>query len=252
VASPVLDDDLGLAQGVEDLAVEQFVAQTGFEAFDEPVLPWATGGDVGGLGADRGDPLLHRFGDKLWAVIGTDVPGNAAQDEQVREHIDDVDRFEPARYPDSQALMGELVDDIEHAELAPVMGSLLDKIVRPDMVGAPGSQPDARSIIQPWASALGLLGRDLQPLASPNPLDPLVVDQPAGLAQKLGDLAIAVATILPSQLDDIGGQLIFILPAPRDLALRRTVLPERRTGTPLGDRQRSSYMLDAGAATRGA
>jgi len=29
VPSPTLDDDLGLAQGVEDLAIEQLVAQPG-------------------------------------------------------------------------------------------------------------------------------------------------------------------------------------------------------------------------------
>ena len=33
---------------------------------------------------------------------------------------------------------------------------------------------------------------DLQPLASPNTLDPLVVDCPTRLAQELGDLAIAI------------------------------------------------------------
>ena len=120
------------------------------------------------------------------------------------------------------------------------------------MIGALGPQPDARSVVQPETAALGLLGRDLQPLASPDPLDPLVVDQPAGPAQQLGDLAIAVAAILPGQLDDVGCQPLFVVTAPRDLALRRAVLPERRTGTALGMTACSSNMLDAGAATRGA
>jgi len=97
-----------------------------------------------------------------------------------------------------------------------------------------------------------LLGRNLQPLAPPDPLDPLIVDQPAGPAQQLGDLAITVAAILPSQFDDVGRQPGFIVTAVRDLALRRAMLPERRAGTALGNRQRSSNMLDAGAATRGA
>jgi hypothetical protein len=35
VASPALDDDLGLAQSVEDLAVEQLIAKAGVEA-----QPW--------------------------------------------------------------------------------------------------------------------------------------------------------------------------------------------------------------------
>ena len=93
---------------------------------------------------------------------------------------------------------------------------------------------------------------DLQPLAPPDPLDPLVVDQPAGPAQQLRDLAIAVAAITPGQLDDVGGQPLFILTAPRDLALRRAMLPKRGTGPALGNRQRISNMLDAGAAARGA
>ena len=148
--------------------------------------------------------------------------------------------------------MGELVDDIEQADFAPVMGALLEKVVGPDVVGAFRPQPDARPVSQPQAAALGLSGGDFQPLASPDPLDPLVIDQPAGLAQKPGDLAIAVAAILPGQFDDVGGQPSLIVTAPRDLALRRAVLPERRTGTTLGYRQHTSYMLDAGTTTRGA
>jgi len=143
VPSPALDDDLGLAQGVEDLSAEQLVAKACIETFDEPVLPGATGGDVGGSCPDRADPLLHRLGDELRAIIGPDMPGNATKDEQVREQVDNVDRFKPTRNPDRQALVGELVDDVEHAELAAIMGALLDKIVRPGMVGALGSQPDA-------------------------------------------------------------------------------------------------------------
>jgi hypothetical protein len=97
-----------------------------------------------------------------------------------------------------------------------------------------------------------LLGRDLQPLAPPDPLDPLIVDQPAGPAQQLGDLAIAVAAILPDPLDDGGRQPCFFVSTVRDLALRRAMLTECRTGTALGNRQRSSNMLDTGAAARGA
>src|SRR5262249_56390031 len=50
VASPTLDDDLGLAQSVENLAVEQLVAQASVEALDVAVLPGAASLDVGGLG----------------------------------------------------------------------------------------------------------------------------------------------------------------------------------------------------------
>jgi len=84
------------------------------------------------------------------------------------------------------------------------------------------------------------------------PLDPSVTDRPAGLAQKCCDLPITVTAILPRQLDHIGCESIGVLSAPRDLALRRAVLPERRTGAALGDVQMLSDMLNAGATTRGA
>src|SRR5712672_503297 len=64
---------------------------------------------------------------------------------------------------------------------------------------------------------------DLQPLAPPDPLDPLVVDQPARLLQQPGDLAIAIAAVLPGQCDGVGGEPLFVFTAPRYLALRRAV-----------------------------
>ena len=90
--------------------------------------------------------------------------------------------------------------------------------------------------VEPEPAALGLLVGNLQPLAPPDPFDPLVVDDPARLLRSSsGDLAIAVAAILAGQFDDVGGQPLFVFSAPRDLALRRAVLPERRAGPALGD-----------------
>ena len=60
--------------------------------------------------------------------------------------------------------------------------------------------------------------------------------QPA-CAQQRRDLAVAVAAVLPGQLDDVGGQPLLVVAALRHLALRRAMLPERRTGATLGDTQ---------------
>jgi hypothetical protein len=57
---------------------------------------------------------------------------------------------------------------------------------------------------------------------------------------------------LPSKLDNIGGETLLVLTAARDLALRRAMLPARRTGGTLGDMQLRSHLLNAGTATRGA
>jgi hypothetical protein len=66
------------------------------------------------------------------------VSWRTSKDEQIGEHIADVDRLEPATNPDGQALPGKLVDQVEHAELSAVMGSVLDEVIRPDMVGVLG------------------------------------------------------------------------------------------------------------------
>jgi hypothetical protein len=93
---------------------------------------------------------------------------------------------------------------------------------------------------------------DLQPLASPDTLDPLVVDYPARLPQQCGDLAIAIAAVLPGKLDNIGRETLLVVTTARDFALCRAMLPERRTGATLGDMQLRSDLLNAGTATRGA
>ena len=134
-----------------------------------------------------------------------------------------------------------------------VVGAVLDEVVGPDVVRALRPQPDARSVREPEPATPGLLLRDLQPLASPDPLDPLVVDHPArGRAQQLRDLAVAVAAVPPGELDDVGREPFLVVPAPRALPLCRAVLAERGTGTTLGDLQLVLDVLDAGAATRGA
>ena len=120
-------------------------------------------------------------------------------------------------------------------------------------VAAIRPKTDARSVMQPQTTAFGLLLGNLQPLTPPDQLNPLVIDDPACLIpQHPRNLAIAVAAIETSQLDDVGGQPLLVVTAPRDLALRRAVLPKRRTSTALGHTQLGANLLDTGTAARGA
>ena len=50
---------------------------------------------------------------------------NTAQDEQVRQHVDDVIGVEPSGHADRQSVAGEFADDVEHAEFATVMRAIL-------------------------------------------------------------------------------------------------------------------------------
>src|SRR5215207_1103882 len=165
VLAPSFDDDPGLLQRVEDLAIEQLVAELRIETLAIAVLPRTAWHDVGCLRPDSGNPLAHRLGNELWAVVGTNVARHPTQDEQVRERVDHVDGFQLASDPDRQAFPGELVDYIEHAEAPSVVGAILDKVVGPDMVGMFRAKPDAGVLVAPQPTAPGLLVGNLQPLA---------------------------------------------------------------------------------------
>ena len=70
VASPAFDDDLGLAQSVEDLSIEQLIAKACIEALDVAVLPGAAALDICGFGTNSRDPFLHGLGDELRSIVG--------------------------------------------------------------------------------------------------------------------------------------------------------------------------------------
>lgn len=111
------------------------------------------------------------------------MPGNTPQDEQVREHVDHINGLQLPAHSDGQTFACELVDEVEHAELAAIVGAVLDEVIRPDVVGVFWPQPDARSVSKPEPPFLGLLLRHFQPLLPPDPLDPLLVHPPAGISQ---------------------------------------------------------------------
>ena len=160
---PILDHDLRLLKRVEDLAVQKLISQASVEALDVAVLPRRAGSDVGCLGADAGDPGLHRLGDELWSVVRADVAGHTAQDEQVGQHVDDVRRLELACDADRQALARELVDHVEHPEPAPVMGARFDKVVGPDVIAVLRPQSQARAVPILMRPRLGCLAGTFRP-----------------------------------------------------------------------------------------
>ena len=61
MAPPALNDDLSLAQRVEDFAVEKFVAQARIEALDVAVFPRTARRDVGGFRTDGRDRDCRKF-----------------------------------------------------------------------------------------------------------------------------------------------------------------------------------------------
>ena len=139
---PLLNDDPGFFQAVEDFSVQELIAEPGIEALAVSVLPGRPGFDVGGLGTDSLDPLPDRIRDKLWPVVRSDVGRNTADDEQVGQGINHIRRVELSLHPDRQAFATELIDDVQRSVGTPVFRSVMHEVVRPDMVNMPGPETD--------------------------------------------------------------------------------------------------------------
>ena len=87
VDAPLLDEDLGLPEAVEDFAVQQFVPEPGVEAFAGAVLPGRSRFDMGGLGPDRRSPVPHVLSDKFRPIVGSYVVRRAARAEKVGQCV---------------------------------------------------------------------------------------------------------------------------------------------------------------------
>src|SRR6056297_1328625 len=196
VDAPLLYDDLGLADGVEDLAVEQFVPEPRVEALNVAVFPWRARLDVGGPGADRCDPVPDRGRDELGTVVRPDVLRWPPEDEEIDQRVEDIGRVELACNMDHERLPGELIEDDEDAIGSAVVGAILDEVIGPDMVRPLRPEPDAGAIVQPEPAPLLLLRWNLQPFAPPDTLDPLVVHVPARMVQQRRHRPVAVTAIL--------------------------------------------------------
>ena len=252
MAPPSLDQHLGFLERVEDLAVQQLVAQLAVEALVVAVLPRAAALDEQRPHADPAEPSPHRLGGEFPAVARADVVGRAAFDEEVGQHLQHVVRGQVARDGDGEALARVLVDDRQHAEGPPVVGAVLHEVIGPHMPRPARPQPDARAVVQPQPPALGLPPRHLQPLAPPDAPHPLGIHPPAPGAQHRRDPPVAVAAVLGRQADNRLGQRGLVVPGAARAALRRARLADGAAGPALGNAEHVLHMADTGPAALGA
>jgi hypothetical protein len=132
------------------------------------------------------------------------------------------------------------------------MGSIFNKVVRPDVVGVLRPKTDAGSVIEPKTSTFGVFGRYFKPLTPPDPGYPLSVHPPARVSQHRRDTTIAIATVLDSQSRDISGQGRLIIRSGWLLALRGAMLAKNSASKPLRDAMPGNHVLHTGTATCGA
>ncbi len=113
-------------------------------------------------------------------------------------------------------------------------------------------KPDARAVVQPEPTALGLLAGNFQPLTPPYPLDPFDVHDPTRLVQHRRDATIPVTAILERERRDVGGQCRLVIRSLGDLALRGTMLTENLACPSFGHTQFCGDMIHTGTAASGA
>ena len=69
VPSPLLNDDPGFIEAVEDLSVEQFISEPAVEALTVSVLSRAAWFDISRLRSNSCNPLSYGLSDELRAVV---------------------------------------------------------------------------------------------------------------------------------------------------------------------------------------
>ncbi len=90
VASPSFDEHLCLPERREDFSVEQLVSELRVQALAIAVLPRTARFDVERLNADASQPVAHRDGRELRAIVGTHVLRRAVSDKEIGEALEHV------------------------------------------------------------------------------------------------------------------------------------------------------------------
>ena len=157
VLPPLLDDDAGFLQAVEDFTVQALITQLPIEGLAISVLPGAAGFDVECLCSKLCKPAAYNLRRHLCAIVGPDVFWHPAFKHHVGHALDDTEAVDAAGHLDRQAFPGELVDQGHQSDFAPVMRLRLDKVIAPDMIAMLRSQADAGSVIEPQSASRLLL-----------------------------------------------------------------------------------------------
>ena len=157
----------------------------------------------------------------------------AVSDEEIRETLQHVVGSELPRNDNGQTAARELVEHHEHSKGPAILSAILDEVVGPDVIGALGSQANARAIVEPEAAPFRLLYRHFEPFPAPDAVDPLDIHPPTFSNEHLADAAVTVATIARRQPDDRVRQRCLVVGCLLPPPLRRPRLTNDSTGSAL-------------------
>ena len=83
----IFNQNLCFGQGVEDLALQQFVSHLAVETLNVAVLPRTTGFDEQGLHLERSQPVSHPLSNKLRAIVRSDMSRHTAPEKEPVERM---------------------------------------------------------------------------------------------------------------------------------------------------------------------
>src|SRR5450631_3798834 len=230
---PPLRQNLCLLQRVEDLAVQELIAQLPVEALTVPVLPRTSGLNVQRPRAYLSQPLPQLLGNELRPVVRTNVLWDPAHQHHIRQRIDHLQTPQAPRHPQPQTFPRILVDQHQNPQGSPVVRHPLHEVIAPHLIGSLRPQPDAPTIVQPQPPSWPLFLRYFQPCASPDPLHSILAHLPPRIPQQHGDAPVAVPPVLHPQGQDRLCQLIFVRAPLRQVALCPAPLPYHPARPPL-------------------
>ncbi len=173
-------------------------------------------------------------------------------DEEVRQAVKHIIRFNTPRHNNGQALTRAFIDDRKDLDRPSIMSPGSHKVVGPDVVAMGWPKPDAGAVREPETGPLRLLLGHLKPLLTPDALNPLVVDLPALPPQKSSDSTVAVPTILLSKPDNCSPQGLLIVSDEGNMSLGGSGLTKNTADSPLRDTQLRLQVFNAFPAPGGA
>ena len=152
------------------------------------------------------------------------------QAHRVGQRLDHTEAVDAPRHLQREAGPAVLVDQGQDAQTPAVVRLPLDEVEAPDVITVERPEPHARAIVQPEAAAGLVLLRDLQPLTTPDALNPILPHLPAVCLQQRGDAAVAIAPVLGRQGVNGAGQCIFVGQHGLHVALRAPMLADDPAG----------------------
>lgn len=144
--APLLDDDGGLLQAVEDLAIEKLVTQLAVEGLAIAILPGASGFGIERSGTNVANQLRTIFA-VISAPLSDRTCSGTPRVSITLAMVSMTPKLLIRRATGSQGIPGQTRRSGHQPKLAPIVSRSLDKVVATDMIAMLRPQSNTRSAV---------------------------------------------------------------------------------------------------------